>query len=72
MRLAPRLTVATLTAALTLTAAAVAAPAAPAVRRPLPVPDTRYCAAVVGHATAEDDLGRAYADAVCDLRFFRS
>ncbi|MFD0277598.1 hypothetical protein ACFVHB_27325 [Kitasatospora sp. NPDC127111] len=47
---------------LALSGAAVAAPASsapasPAALRPLPVPDTRYCAAVVGHVPGADGRG---------------
>ncbi|MFB8237114.1 hypothetical protein ACFC58_11250 [Kitasatospora purpeofusca] len=49
MRLARRIVVAALTAGLALGGVAVAAPATGVTLRPLPVPDSRYCTAAVGH-----------------------
>ncbi|SDT82561.1 hypothetical protein SAMN05216371_7350 [Streptomyces sp. TLI_053] len=50
MRLARRITVAALTAGLALGGVALAAPATGVTLRPLPVPDSRYCTAAVGHS----------------------
>ncbi|GHF39606.1 hypothetical protein GCM10018790_16770 [Kitasatospora xanthocidica] len=63
MRVPRRLVAPAVAGCLALAGAVAAAPAGSAQHRPLPVPDARYCAAVVGHAPGADGfspvLGRA-------------
>ncbi|MFJ2867454.1 hypothetical protein [Kitasatospora sp. NPDC087314] len=63
MRIPRRLVTPALAGCLTLAGAVAAAPATAAALRPLPVPDVRYCAAVLGHVPGADGrspvLGRA-------------
>ncbi|MDH6709044.1 hypothetical protein P3T27_005790 [Kitasatospora sp. MAA19] len=50
----PRQLVAPAFGCLTLAGAVAAAPATSAALRPLPVPDVRYCAAILGHVPGAD------------------
>ncbi|MFF7994693.1 hypothetical protein ACFZDG_33590 [Kitasatospora xanthocidica] len=63
MRVPRRLAAPAVAGCLALVGAVAAAPAGSTQHRPLPVPDARYCAAVVGHAPGADGyspvLGRA-------------
>ncbi|MER7578825.1 hypothetical protein [Kitasatospora sp. NPDC097691] len=54
MRIPRRLAAPALTGCLALAAAVAATPAGSAQLRPLPVPDVRYCAAVLGHVPGAD------------------
>ncbi|MER7772347.1 hypothetical protein [Kitasatospora sp. NPDC096140] len=65
MRIPRRLAAPALAGSLALAGAVAATPAGSAQLRPLPVPDGRYCAAVLGHVPGADAaspvLGRACA-----------